>query len=304
VVKQKYIQWFRQGAHTLRAVARERGLEDAFPTGEDWYLCPLCIDVLLTVEEFKTGQLTVEHAPPGKLGGKELVLTCKDCNSDQGSKFDGEAVKQQQLAQLFSGQRAETARFTLDGIKTGVEMHVTGQKSMLLISPHKIYNPAMEEHMRMLGETPSADFRFTVQPQLRYSPDRARVSWIRTSYLAAFALFGWKYILQQKLQPIRDQLANPSAVMLPLLYMYDAGRAPGRHEVWVVRAPAEHRSLLVVWGGHGVFLPLPKDPRSLEELARSLGVRADGPVHYSITGTMIPWPSRPQYLLDPDPISG
>ena len=305
VVQQKHVEWFYRGARTLRAVARERGLEDVFPTAEDCYVCPLCLDGL-TIEEFTTRQLTVEHVPPEALGGKELVLTCKDCNNEQGSKFDGQAVKQQQFARLFSGQstKPETARFTVDGIASGVEMYVTGQGSMLLTFPDKITNPAMADHMHMLAETRSTDFRFTVESRLRYFPDHARVSWIRTAYLTAFALFGWKYILQQKLQPIREQLANPTAVTLPLLNTYDPGRDPGRHEVWIVKEPAEHRSLLVVRGEHGVFLPLPNDPRSLEELAGSLGTRRDRPVHYSITGTVIPWPSRPEYLLDPDPIGG
>jgi len=45
VVKRKHIGWFYRGARTLRAVARERGWEDAFPTGEDWYLCPVGAEV-------------------------------------------------------------------------------------------------------------------------------------------------------------------------------------------------------------------------------------------------------------------
>jgi hypothetical protein len=55
VVKPKHIEWFYRGARTLRAVARERGIEDAFPSDEDWYLCPVCLDGL-TIEEFATEQ--------------------------------------------------------------------------------------------------------------------------------------------------------------------------------------------------------------------------------------------------------
>jgi HNH endonuclease len=309
VVKRKHIGWFYRGARTLRAVARERGWEDAFPTGEDWYLCPLCLDVMLTVEEFETKELTIEHVPPKALGGGELVLTCRKCNNDTGSKFDAEVHKQQRLWQFLSGQseRPETATFTVDGITTRVEMHVTGQTGMLFIGVPEINNPAdvelTDEHMRMLSETRSKDFRFAVSPRVKYLPDRARVSWIRTAYLAAFAFFGWKYILQPTLQPIREQLMNPSAVTLPSLSMYDPNGNPGRRELWVVKEPAEHRSLLVISGRHGVFLPLPNDPRSLEELARSLGARADGPVSYAFTGDMFPWPSRPEHLLDPAPIT-
>jgi len=284
-------------------------LEDAFPTSEDWYVCPLCLDGL-TIEEFETKQLTVEDVPPKALGGKPLVLTCQKCNNDQGSKFDGEAAKQQRLGRFLAGQSAkpETAVLTLNGICSQAEITVNGTAGMLFTFPKEINDPAaverMVEHMRMLAETQSTDFAFTVEPRLRYSPDRARVSWIRTAYLAAFALFGWKYILHPKLQPIREQLANPSAVTLPLLGMDIPDISSGRHEVWVVKAPAEHQSLLVIWGGHGVFLPLPNDPRTLEELARSLGARTDGPVHFSISGTMFSWPSRPEHLLDPDPLSG
>jgi HNH endonuclease len=71
----------------------ERGWEDAFPTGEDCYICPLCFDVMLTVEEFETKELTIEHVPPKALGGSELVLTCRKCNNDTDGKFDAEAHK-------------------------------------------------------------------------------------------------------------------------------------------------------------------------------------------------------------------
>ena len=307
MVKQKHLQWFYAGARSLRALARERGFEDAFPTGEDWYLCPLCLDVLLTVEEFGTGELTVEHVPPDALGGHDLALTCKACNSRAGSNFDAEAHKQERLWQFLGGQsgRPETAALTLGAITTRVEMHAMGPAGMLLISVPQINNPAdldlMEQQMRSLSQTGSTDFRFTVTPRLRYFPDRARISWIRTAYLAAFALFGWRYILQPALQPVRDQLQNPLAVTLPRLSMYNPEADAGRHELWIIKQPIEHQSLLVISGRHGVFLPLPNDARSVEELACTLGTNGDQAVRYEFTGDMLPWPSGPEHLLDPPP---
>jgi hypothetical protein len=309
MVKHKHVEWFHTGARALRALARERGFEDAFPTGEEWYLCPLCLDVMLTVEELGTKELTVEHVPPKALGGRELVLTCKSCNNHAGSKFDAEADKQQRLSQFVSGQsdQPQTGALTIGRITTRVEMHAAGQTGMLLIGVPQINNPAdmalMEQHMRMLSETRSTDFSFTFTPQLRYLPDRARMSWIRSAYLAAYSLFGWRYILQPTLQPIRDQLKNPLAVTVPLLSVYNPNGDPARREFWVIKQPTEHQSLLVIWGRHGIFLPLPNDSRSLEELARSLGARADGPVRYAFRGDMFPWPSRPEHLLDPPPVA-
>ena len=54
MAKQKHVEWFQRGARTLRALAREHGHEDAFPTREDWSLCPLCL-AGVTIEELETG---------------------------------------------------------------------------------------------------------------------------------------------------------------------------------------------------------------------------------------------------------
>lgn len=237
------------------------------------------------------------------------MLTCKRCNNYAGSKFDAQAYEEQQLWQFLSGhsEQPQTAAFTIGNITTNVEMHVTGQTGMFFMEVPKINDPAnvkhMEERMRMLSETRNTNFRFTVTPRLRYFPDRARVSWIRAAYLATFALFGWKYIMQPALQPIREQLMNPSTITLPLLSTYDPNGDSDRHEIWAIKKPPEHRSLLVIWGQHGVFLPVPNDPRSLEELSRNLGARPEKPICYSFTGDMFPWPSRPEHLLDPAPIT-
>jgi HNH endonuclease len=309
MVRQKHIDWFRRGAGALRALARENGREDALPTPEDWYLCPLCLDGL-TIEELSTGGLTVEHVPPRALGGRELVLTCEQCNSQAGGKFDGPAHTQDRLRRLLSGQgdRPETVMFAVDSFAARVEMRTAGQAGMIFTAVPQINNPAdlnrAETHMRELSATRSTDFRIEITPQARYSPDHARVSWVRTGYLAAFALFGWRYILQPALQPVRDQLQDPSSVTLPPLSMYIPDGDPDRREIWIVKKPAERQSLFVLSGRHGVSLPLPGDSRTLAQLADSIGADTAGPVRHSFTGDMIPWPCGPEHLLDPPPVPG
>jgi len=86
--------------------------------------------------------------------------------------------------------------------------------------------------------------------------------------------------------------------------MYVLDGDPGRREIWVVKKPVERRSLLVMCGQHGVFLPLPSDSRNLAELAGSVvGPDTGGPVRHDFTGDMIPWPSGPEHLLDPPPVT-
>ncbi|MFI6993902.1 HNH endonuclease [Nonomuraea wenchangensis] len=306
-MRPKHVEWFRVGARTLRAVARETGREDGFLTEEDWYLCPLCLNVMLTAEEFETGELTVEHVPPKALGGKDLVLTCRKCNNEHGSQFDSAAYHAHQARSFASGESSQTivARFGIDGIESNVFLRRVGLGGFYLTGDPRISNPSdkerLESHMEMLGESGETGFKVTISARMKYDPDRARVSWMRTGYLVAFALLGWKYILRSTLQPIRDHLAGGSTGELPILSAYDAERDPRGRQIWIMQQPNGHECLLVTIGQHMVFLPGPKDFRTLEEVSASIGARANKKLQYSLSGKPLPWPSGPLHLLDPPP---
>lgn len=305
MAKQKHVDWFRQGARELRAIAHEQGKEHLLPSDADWYLCPLCLDGMFTVDELDTGRLTVEHAPPKSLGGREVALTCKTCNNFAGSKFDAEAQKQDRLQKFFSGESGvpEIGTLTFGEATTRVEMHINGHSSIFAAGIPKINNPTdlevMEKKWDALHETQDTDSKFTFTPRIRHSPNRARVSWARTAYLTAFAIFGWKYILRSTLQPLRDQFINPSSITIPPLNMHIPDADQSRKEVWVIKKPIEHHSLLFIWGSQRIFLPAPNDTTSLEELSQRLNTRSAGPVHYSFSGDILSWPSRPEHVLDP-----
>ena len=46
---------------------------------------------------------------------------------------------------------------------------------------------------------------------------RARLSWVRAAYPVAFAALGWRYVCMPYLAPLRAQLADPDATLLPPL---------------------------------------------------------------------------------------
>ena len=49
------------------------------------FICPIC---LKTFDFSDYDNITIEHVPPEKLGGRPLLLTCKDCNNVCGSNLD------------------------------------------------------------------------------------------------------------------------------------------------------------------------------------------------------------------------
>jgi hypothetical protein len=141
---------------------------------------------------------------------------------------------------------------------------------------------------RTLSETQSAGLSFTVTPQLRYFRDRAMISWIRTAYLAAFALSGWRYILQPALQPIQDQLKHPSAVTLLLLSTYDPDGKPAVVSSGSSNSRPSTRACWPSQADTRSSCPSSTTPRSLGELARSLGARTGEPVRDAFQGRHAP----------------
>ena len=84
---------------------------------------------------------------------------------------------------------------------------------------------------------------------------RARLSWVRAAYLAAFAALGWRYICMPYLAPLRTQLADQDAMLFPSVALFDPGAAPESRDLVVVQEPHELRSLAVVLGRYTVFCP-------------------------------------------------
>lgn len=68
----------------------------------------------------------------------------------------------------------------------------------------------------------------------------------------------------------------------------------------LVETPEDIRSVLVIMGQYGVFLPGLWEPLSCNDLAHALGQRAesDSRLNVRLDGQEVPWPSRPRYLLD------
>lgn len=133
------------------------------------------------------------------------------------------------------------------------------------------------------------------------SVTRARLSWVRAAYLAAFAALGWRYMFLPHLDPLRAQLADPAVSLLPPLALFDPAAPRERRQVLVVQEPDELRSLAVVLGRHTVFLPGLEDPQPFDALSAALA-RHSAPttphLRLEFAGKQVPWPIEPRYALD------
>ncbi|WP_343448823.1 HNH endonuclease [Micromonospora oryzae] len=302
---QKKLRWFDEGAPMLRSVLTRLGRGSDLPPTGDYYACPCCL-VAYTREAVAAGLLTEEHVPPQALGGKGLLLTCKDCNSNSGTHFDAHAQRRADIEDFVRGRmtdRALPAIVYADGIPlrgtaqwTEGGVHVFGVPSQNDPKVQAAHLRAMDAYVDK--RDPNPGISLTING--RYSDTRARYSWIRSAYLAAFAALGWSYIFRPVMRPVIDQFKDPTANVLPTYMFRDPSAGPDFRRILLVDDPDELRCVAVAMGELVVFLPGLFRPQTWAQLAEAFGrLRgAEDRLTVNLNGKEVPWPRWPMYFLD------
>ena len=152
-----------------------------------------------------------------------------------------------------------------------------------------VYDQLMERLAE--GGTGSPAQRFDVDFKLGYSPTDASLSYLRAAYLVVFARYGYSAVLSDAFRPLRRALKTLDPDVLPNAPTLT--RVPGYAQTWFSGEHDELGSVLVVAFEQCVIVlqnPLEHDeswwqiaptPQSSFDLKR-----------------LIPWPTRPEHLLD------
>jgi hypothetical protein len=303
------MQWFYEGASSLRLVLDRLGQADQLPTGEDYYACPICLGVY---SRAAAKDLSLEHVPPEALGGRPMLLTCARCNSISGQYFDADADQKAVADAFVRGKPTKKdTKMTayIDGVPMrGVARSIDG--GIVLEGVPKQNNPKeYASFTQMLQELAEGDknvpgrLSFTIHT--RFDEARARYSLIRAAYLAAFAGLGWSYILRPVMQSVRDQLMNPEGEILSSFIFRDPDSPASLRRLLLVDDPEELRCVAVSIGEYSVFLPDWRRPNTWDEISAAFGRMCDsaGRLNITLNGKEVPWPKSPTYFLDTSPKS-
>ncbi|MBP0452986.1 hypothetical protein J5Y04_26070 [Kitasatospora sp. RG8] len=290
-------RWFNEGAPHLRRTLEAVGLGKLLPDG-DFYMCPCCL-IAYPRGALLDETLTEEHVPPRGLGGRGMLLTCKGCNNKAGHYFDSHAIKRLKVLEFIMGRGASRtlrATFHADGVPLRGEVTRAGSGILMQGVPKQNDSRVVEDHERALMR--SRGFQFTITEQ--FTARLADISWVRSAYLAAFSAFGYRYIFQPALDPIRAQLKDPDAEILPSLVGFNPDAPASGRSVNLVRSPDDLQGVLVIMGHYSVMLPDPWGTLSCQELAAAIGRRTDseGRLEIMCDGQIAPWPQSPAYRLD------
>jgi len=176
------------------------------------YVCPLCRRYFSEkyLDQAEKNPLTIEHVPPENSGGKDLILTCKECNNNHGSWFDSHLNKMdeyEKFLNLVDNTELKTS-FTLNGkVKIGSTIKVFPNNSIAIFMDSKRTNPKYHEEINRLASNPNESLNIEFNLPI---PDVRRISiaLLRSAYLLMFKKLGYKYVLCKNTEYIRLSVQN------------------------------------------------------------------------------------------------
>jgi hypothetical protein len=187
---------------------------------EKTYICPICLRQFSEnhVQQSKNNFLTLEDAPPDKLMGSKIALTCKECNSTCGTTIDVhlvEALREIDANHFYPGS-IQVRKIPFETGYVNVELTSLGNGTLRAYHSIKQNNPNLLDRfiygIRSNNFGPLLNF---APPASRVIPARVNYALVKTNYILTFARFGYIFLLHPAYNQIRQQLLNPNEIHYP-----------------------------------------------------------------------------------------
>ncbi|MBI4454784.1 MAG: hypothetical protein HY644_02675 [Acidobacteria bacterium] len=281
--------WFDLGAKALRQTVKDL---------PELYACPLCLHGF---EREQIGYLTREHVPPACFGGEKLILTCGECNTRARHSIDAELGKFIHLRKFVRREMDEMRQYkvTMNGTTANVLVRFGSDKCEVVDFSNRnspVVSADLRNHLDIASATASLDWGFKMSPvQDRYRIGWPEVSLLRAVYLAAFAKFGYAYIMRPALDTVRKQIRQPEKRLIKY-FLTPVVDAPDETRVIAyVQKPEWMRCLMAQIGQFRIFLPFFDEEASLY---KRLSEAHNNREKTKVSATLLPWPRTPEFLLD------
>jgi HNH endonuclease len=257
------------------------------------YLCPICLKFIPNIND-----LTIEHVPPKSLGGKKLCLTCRTCNSTAGHSIDSAMFREQGMRSFLSAKGHRTrVKLDIGGNTLNAEMFQEPDAVNIRILPNQ-NNPVVETRFKDKMTEPGGE-QMTINVTIwgGYRKREADVGYLKTAYLAAFAKFGYRWILTEEMEPIRQQVRNPCEPIVNNFRIGLSEEPKGKLDgFYLMSTPII--ALFVRVGTYGVFLPWPGRSSAGQISDWIDSQKQKGPTSRHTYQVISPLPRRLEFQLD------
>jgi len=208
--RRKLFNLFSNQLHLLK----EKGFIDIELKYEKTYICPICVrqfeenDIISNPNK---NFLTEEDAPPEKLGGRRIALTCKECNSGAGHEIDVHLINRIKLIdtnQFYKGSK-QFAFIEHDGEKFSAEITSNGDGTLRVYHRTKNNNPTLLDKFMYAIKNRDAGPLFDIKPREQKNDDvRVNLALLKTNYIITFSKFGYIFLLDKDYDNIREEIRD------------------------------------------------------------------------------------------------
>lgn len=219
-----------------------------FPDLENKFACPICKRIF-SIEAIEAKQITLEDIIPKSIKKSFLTLTCQDCNNVVGgSHLDSHLRKRLEIEDIVAGEDTTPLRgkFVVgsESITADLNLQTSAKPNLEIIGIPKLNDPQKLQQVDKSFVTGIESFQITVDPG--YKTLQSKISVLKIAYLMAFSYFGYGYIKYSFLDPIREQIMNPTEETGVLKGIFKIDSLPfGKSGVTILKKPDHLRCFLV-----------------------------------------------------------
>lgn len=159
-----------------------------FGISADYYVCPICTNRFF---HYDPSVLTLEHIPAEKIGGKKLLLTCKECNNGTGGKLQSHQIEKEKQDKFWKKELSENINLEVEtekGILRGFVKFDDSDPPTFQIQNDRLHPDMRDFDAKELDQ--SKLYKLGRQ----FDWHTARIADLRDAYLIMFTKFGYSFV--------------------------------------------------------------------------------------------------------------
>ena len=247
------------------------------------FRCPTCLRDL-PIENFGSADdnnsINEEHIIPNAVGGKQTTFLCKNCNSTFGRKQTRWLVEWITLnegdAPFPLDPKKQKAKVIANGRKLNGSMRLGDDGALEFHTDRKRTNPVdFDAHW---SEPKPSEIKIDYSMPVFANEQSLRVGYLTAAYGLWFKNFGYSFVLQAKLNKVREQILQPENIILNWNYLIEVpAREIKEPSIGLMRFGNDYFPIAVIYD-HIVLLPsaekmhpLNTSPEQISKKLMSLG---------------------------------
>lgn len=185
------------------------------PEYSEHFLCPTCLDV---IPLNRKDEITEAHIIPRAVKGKLKTYLCDKCNHSFGSNQDkwfGEFLKTVKTGiPRYIPTDIKEGAFFIDDIKVNGAWQEDKDGSLAFYIRADRNSPTINKMIAEKFKTRPPSLKISIPMPILQNRRLIEIGFLTAGYLMWFGALGYSWVLQDHLNPIREQIRNPEKEIL------------------------------------------------------------------------------------------